>query len=288
MVRPGRWASACVATLALALAATGCGGDDSNESDTPAAGKAAGSAPGPIADEGKITACMDVSFPPMEYFESAGSRTPVGFDVDLISAIAKQWGVTPQFSETSFDGLLPALSGGRCDVVASGIFITEERTATFPAVPYLKSRRVLLVREGNPEGIGTLEDLSGKTAATQVSTEYEKTLRKLDKELQAQGKPGINIQTYPKASDAVQQLVVGRAVAVYTQDTEAAFRAKAQPGQFEIAFEDPAAETFGIYHRKDQTELGEGLKSAVEKLRQDGSLAEIAKRWGLPESGTEL
>jgi polar amino acid transport system substrate-binding protein len=288
MVRPGRWASACVATLALALAATGCGGDDSNESDTPAAGKAAGSAPGPIADEGKITACMDVSFPPMEYFESAGARTPVGFDVDLISAIAKQWGVTPEFSQTSFDGLLPALSGGRCDVVASGIFVTEERTKTFPAVPYYKSSRVLLVREGNPEGITALEDLSGKTAATQVATEYEKTLKKLDADLKAQGKQGINIQTYPKASDAVQQLVVGRAVAVYTQDTEAAFRSKAQPGQFEIAFRDPEAETFGIYHRKDEAELGDGLNTAVEKMRQDGSLADIAKRWGLPETGTEF
>jgi polar amino acid transport system substrate-binding protein len=287
MVWPGKWASACAVALALALAATGCGGDDETEAGGAAAGNASGSAPAPIADEGELTACMDVSFPPMEYYESAGSRTPVGFDVDLISAIAKQWGVTPQFSETSFDGLLPALSGGRCDVVASGIFITEERTATFPAVPYLKSRRVLLVRSGNPEGIGSLEDLAGKTAATQVSTEYEKTLRQLDKDLKAEGKPGINIQTYPKASDAVQQLVVGRAVAVYTQDTEAAFRSKAQPGEFEIAFEDPSSETFGIYHRKDQAELGDGLESAVEKLRQDGELAEIAKRWGLPESGVQ-
>jgi len=285
MTGPGKRLATCVAALVLALAAIGCGGDDDDSGGTTAA---EGSAPAPIADEGKITACMDVSFPPMEFFESAGARTPVGFDVDLITAIAKQWGVTPQFSQTSFDGLLPALSGGRCDVVASGIFVTEERTRTFPAVPYYKSTRVLLVRSGNPEGIKSLEDLSGKTAATQVSTEYEKTLRKLDKDLKAQGKPGINIQTYPKASDAVQQLVVGRAVAVYTQDTEAAFRSKAQPGQFEIAFRDPDAETFGIYHRKDETELGNGLKEAVDKMRQDGSLADIAKRWGLPETGTEL
>ena len=121
-----------------------------------------------------------------------------------------------------------------------------------------------------------------------MSTEYEKTLRALDKDLKAQGKSGINIQTYPKASDAVQQLVVRRAVAVYTQDTEAAFRSKAQPGEFEIAFRDPDAETFGIYHRKDETELGSGLKEAVDKMRQDGSLADIAKKWGLPETGTEL
>jgi polar amino acid transport system substrate-binding protein len=284
MTGPGKRLSTCVAALVLALAAIGCGGDDDSDGTT----AATGSAPAPVADEGKITACMDVSFPPMEYFESAGARTPVGFDVDLITAIAKQWGVTPQFSQTSFDGLLPALSGGRCDVVASGIFVTEERTKTFPAVPYYKSSRVLLVRSGNPEGIKTLEDLSGKTAATQVSTEYEKTLRKLDKDLKAQGKSGINIQTYPKASDAVQQLVVGRAVAVYTQDTEAAFRSKAQPGEFEIAFRDPEAETFGIYHRKDEAELGTGLEEAVDKMRQDGSLADIAKRWGLPETGTEL
>jgi polar amino acid transport system substrate-binding protein len=288
MARPGKWISAGAAALAFALVAAGCGGDDSSGTDSASAGKGGGSAPAPIAGAGKITACMDVSFPPMEYFESAGSRKPVGFDVDLISAIAKEWGVTPQFSQTSFDGLLPALSGGRCDVVASGIFVTSERTATFPAVPYYKSRRVLLVRQGNPEGIKSLDDLSGKTAATQVATEYEKTLRKLDKDLKAQGKPGITIQTYPKASDAVQQLVVGRAVAVYTQDTEAAFRSKAQPGQFEIAYADPSAETFGIYLRKDQAQLGTGLKSAVDKMRQNGSLAEIAKRWGLPESGTDL
>ena len=285
MTGPGKRLATCVAALVLALAAIGCGGDDDDSGGSTAA---TGSAPAPIADEGKITACMDVSFPPMEFFESAGARTPVGFDVDLITAIAKQWGVTPEFSQTSFDGLLPALSGGRCDVVASGIFVTEERTKTFPAVPYYESTRVLLVRSGNPEGITSLEDLSGKTAATQVSTEYEKTLRALDKDLKAQGKSGINIQTYPKASDAVQQLVVGRAVAVYTQDTEAAFRSKAQPGEFEIAFRDPDAETFGIYHQKDDTELGSGLKKAVDKMRQDGSLADIAKRWGLPETGTEL
>ena len=285
MTGPGKRLATCVAALVLALAAIGCGGDDDDSGGSTAA---TGSAPAPIADEGKITACMDVSFPPMEFFESAGARTPVGFDVDLITAIAKQWGVTPEFSQTSFDGLLPALSGGRCDVVASGIFVTEERTKTFPAVPYYESTRVLLVNSGNPEGITSLEDLSGKTAATQVSTEYEKTLRALDKDLKAQGKSGINIQTYPKASDAVQQLVVGRAVAVYTQDTEAAFRSKAQPGEFEIAFRDPDAETFGIYHQKDDTELGSGLKKAVDKMRQDGSLADIAKHWGLPETGTEL
>ena len=281
MVRSSKWVLA--GTAALAAIAAGCGGGGGKASSS-----ASKSAPAKIAQKGRLTACMDVSFPPMEYYASAGNRTPAGFDVDMIKAIAKQWGVTPQFSETSFDGLLPALSSGRCDVVASGIFITPERTATFPAIAYLKSRRVLLVRKGNPKQIASLDSLSGKTAATQTATQYEKTLRQLDKQLRKQGKPGINIQTYPKASDAVQQLVVGRADAVYTQDTEAAFRAKAQPGQFEVAYSDPSAETFGIYHRKADADLGTRLQEAVKQLQQQGSLAEIAKRWGLPATGTEL
>jgi ABC-type amino acid transport substrate-binding protein len=285
MVRAGKWA--CVGTAVAAFAfAAGCGGGSGNSSSSgsaPAAG-----APKKIASAKQLTACMDVSFPPMEYYASAGSRTPAGFDVDLVSAIAKGWGVPARFSATSFDGLLPALSSGRCDVVASGIFVTPERTATFPAVPYLASRRVLLVRNGNPQHITNLDSLSGKTVATQAGTQYEKTLRKLDKDLKAQGKPGLNLQTYPKASDAVQQLVVGRAAAVYTQDTEAAFRSKAQPGQFQIAYLEPQAETFGIYVRKADSELHAGLKSAVAKLRANGSLAAIAKRWGLPATGTEL
>jgi polar amino acid transport system substrate-binding protein len=274
------------APAALALAVSACGGGGGGTS-APAASGGKG-APAKIAGKGRLTACMDVSFPPMEYYAAAGTRTPSGFDVDLVSAIAKQWGVTPQFSETSFDGLLPALSSGRCDVVASGIFITKERTATFPAVAYLKSHSVLLVRKGNPAGITSLQGLSGKTAATQKATQYEKTLRALDKQLRSQGKPGINVQAYPKASDAVQQLVVGRADAVYTQDTEAAFRSKAQPGQFQVAYSDPQGETFGIYTRKGDAELDRGLQAALKQMRGQGTLAQIAKRWGLPASGTEL
>lgn len=284
MVFKSRCLLAGTAALALALAACGGGGGTA----APSGGSGGKGAPTKIAGKGRLTACMDVSFPPMEYYAGAGTRTPSGFDVDLVTAIAKQWGVTPQFSETSFDGLLPALSSGRCDVVASGIFITKERTATFPAVAYLKSHSVLLVRKGNPRGISGLQDLSGKTAATQKATQYEKTLRALDKQLRGQGKPGINVQAYPKASDAVQQLVVGRADAVYTQDTEAAFRSKAQPGQFQVAYSDPQGETFGIYVRRGDADLDRRLQAAVARMRRQGTLARIAERWGLPASGTDL
>jgi polar amino acid transport system substrate-binding protein len=105
--------------------------------------------------------------------------------------------------------------------------------------------------------------------------------------LQAAGQPAMDIQSYPDQTDAIQQLVVGRADATITQDTEAAFRETAQPGQFKIAYTYPDPQTFGIYFRQGSEPLAATLAETVEALRDDGTLAEIAETWNLPVEGTD-
>jgi polar amino acid transport system substrate-binding protein len=292
MSKSRRTVQVLAAAALLAVAAAGCGDNSVDQAVKPkdsgqdaTASKASVPAPASIKSQGKITTCMDVSFPPMEFYEGANTKQPIGFDVDLMSAVAGAMGVKADFNPTSFDGLLPSLSSSRCDVVASGLFVTDERTKTFPAVPYLRSSRVLLVKDGNPAGIKSPDDLAGKTVATQSGTEYAKSLKKLSGELATAGKPKLRLQTYPKASDAVQQVVVGRADAALTQDTEAAYRISTQPGSFEIGYRYPATDVFGAYHRSDEKELGKALESAVGKLRDDGTLAKLAAKYELPEDG---
>ncbi len=105
------------------------------------------------------------------------------------------------------------------------------------------------------------------------------------REFQAEGKPVMEIQSYPKQTDAIQQLVVGRADATITQDTEAAFRETAQPGQFKIAYTYPDPQTFGIYFQQGSEQLAAALAETVEAMRDDGTLAEIAETWNLPVEG---
>jgi polar amino acid transport system substrate-binding protein len=236
--------------------------------------------PKPI--KGSFSVCMDISFPPMEYFATPGSTKPIGFDVDLATAVAKLWGVKAKFVGTAFTGLLPALQAGRCTVVWSGIFVTPDRTKSFPAVGYMKTHRALLVQGGNPKKIKKPADLSGKTVATEAGTKYVDALNALDAQLKAAGKPGLNIQTYPKASDAVAQLVVGRADAVLTQDTEAAFRIGQLKGKIEIAYLYPQSDTFGVYYRKQNPAIGPGLKSAIAALKANGTLKRLANKYHLP------
>ena len=86
-----------------------------------------------FGDDGVLTNCVDPSFPPMEYFESQEAQQPIGFDIDLVNAIGERLGVEVVHIPTDFTGLLPALDAGRCDVVASGIYLTADHWESFEA-----------------------------------------------------------------------------------------------------------------------------------------------------------
>src|SRR5438034_7664605 len=179
--------------------------------------------------KGSFKFCSDPTFPPMEYKTTAGQA--VGFDIDLANAIAKNWKVKAKFVETGFTGLLPGLAAKRCTVVISGIFITPDRVAQFPAVAYMKTHRALVVQAGNPKRIKGPNDLSGKTVAVQAGTKYEEYLKALNDEFKSSGKDQFTLQSYPGDTDAVGQVIVGRADAVLTQDTSGAYQKKQNPGK---------------------------------------------------------
>lgn len=230
--------------------------------------------------KGSFKFCSDPTFPPMEYKTPAGKA--VGFDIDLANAIAKNWKVKAKFVETGFTGLLPGLAAKRCTVVISGIFITPDRVKQFPAVAYMKTHRALVVQAGNPKRINGPNALSGKTVAVQAGTKYEEYLKALNEEFKSAGRAQFTLQSYPGDTDAVGQLIVGRADAVLTQDTSGAYQKKQNPGKLAIAYLFPETDSFGIYYRKGETKLGTALKSAIKTLRKNGTLKKIATKHQIP------
>jgi polar amino acid transport system substrate-binding protein len=230
--------------------------------------------------KGPFKYCNDPTFPPMESKTTSGK--PVGFDIDLAKAIAKLWRVKAAHVSTAFTGLLPALAAHKCHVVISGIFITPDRTAKFPAVPYMRTHRALIVQGGNPKHIKTPANLSGKNVAVQSGTKYEQYLKDLNEKFKAAGKPTMNLSSYPGDTDAIAQLLIGRADAVLTQDTEGAYQKRQHPGKLAIAYLFPQADAFGIYYRKSDAKLGKALRSAIATLKRNGTLKKLAKKQQIP------
>jgi polar amino acid transport system substrate-binding protein len=235
--------------------------------------------------KGSFKFCSDPTFPPMESTTAAGKA--VGFDIEMANAIAKVWKVKAKFVQTAFPGLLPGLAAKKCNMVISGIFVTPDRVKQFPAVTYMRSHRALVVQAGNPKRIKGPNDLSGKNVAVQAGTKYEEYLKSLNDQFKSSGRSQMNLQSYPGDTDAVGQLLVGRADAVLTQDTSGAYQKKQHPGKLALAYLFPESDAFGIYYRKSDTKMGTALRAAIKTLKKNGTLKKIAKKFEIPTSNVK-
>ncbi|RWI13361.1 transporter substrate-binding domain-containing protein [Mesorhizobium sp.] len=239
-----------------------------------------------LVRNGVLNVCTGGDFPPMQYYANPGDEKLVGFEVDVVDAIAKQWSGATNYVVGDFKGLLPSLGAERCDLVASGIMVTKERLKAYDAVPYFVSNVVMVTAASDSETMSPL-DLSGKVLAIEAGTTYEKTAADLNVELAKAGKAPAQIQTYPSASAVIEQILVGRAAATITQDTTAAFRIKQMPGRLQVPYNYGDGETYGIYLRKGNDNR-EALVKAIETLQTNGEMKALLQKWNLPETATDV
>ncbi|MHB9002591.1 MAG: transporter substrate-binding domain-containing protein [Coriobacteriia bacterium] len=94
---------------------------------------------------GKIIVGSDTAYPPFENVE--GGQT-VGFDVDLMNAIADKIGMTVEFKSYKFDALITGVQAAtEFDMIASAMTITEERQQSIDfSDPYINSNQSLAVK----------------------------------------------------------------------------------------------------------------------------------------------
>ena len=238
--------------------------------------------PAAITSAGKLVWCVDVSYPPEESFKADGT-TAEGSDIDIATEIAKRFGVTVEIDNTSFTGIIASLVGKKCDLIISGMNDTAERAKQVSFVDYLKVGQGLLVAAGNPKGIHTLADLSGKAVAVQLGTTNKDALDAENVKLKAANKPQIDIQTFDQDTDAFQQLAIGR-VDAYSGDSPVCAYYAAKPdnaGKFEVGGTpiDPAP--IGIAIRKDDPEMLAAVKAAIDVMYADGTMKSIVDKWGM-------
>ncbi len=279
-----------VAIAAVLVAACTPAGDSSaspsNVAASASAGESAVAIPPPtsLITAGQLVDCVDIEYPPLEYFESSDVTDPnlaIGFDVDAAKEVARRLALQITIRNTAFDALIPDLTAGRCDIVWSGLFISDERIAVADATPYMATGHVVMVVTGNPEGISTAADLCGKTVAIQTGGLVETVSAEASKDCTDAGNPAIEIQGYAKVADEFQQIVLGRAVAIWeTQEAVADWMTR-NPDKYEVAFVASQDKTYGIYRQKEHDDIGDAIAAALRLAKADGTLAAIAEDYNL-------
>ncbi|GLO78384.1 amino acid ABC transporter substrate-binding protein [Sulfitobacter pontiacus] len=197
-----------------------------------------------------------------------------GFEVDFINAVAKETGDEVNFVTMSFSGLIGALESGRIDTIANQITITPEREAKFTfSQPYVFDGAQVVVKEGNEDTIGSVEDLSGKTVAVNLGSNFEELLN----ELPNAGE--IDIRTYE--SNIAQDTALGRVDAFVMDRVSSAQLIAESPLPLALAGK-PFSEIRNALPFRNDDEgqaLRDRFDAAITKLKEDGTLTEISEKW---------
>ncbi len=220
----------------------------------------------------KIVVGTEPTFPPFESKDEAGNF--VGFDIDMVKAIAAKQGFEVEFKDLPFDSLIPALQSGQIDLIASGLSITDERRkAVDYSDPYIDAGLSIAVRKNN-DTIKSSADLKGKSAAVQQGA----TGAKKAEELQKAGTLK-EVRQFPTVPLAMMELAKGSVdVVINDRPVSEAFVA-AQPGQIKLLDEVIDADSYGIAVRKGNTELLAKINAGLSTIKADGTLTGIKDKY---------
>jgi polar amino acid transport system substrate-binding protein len=210
----------------------------------------------------------EAQFPPFEIVDSQGNV--VGFDVDLMNAIAEDQGFKVEYMDQDFAGLIPALQTGNIDIIASGMTITEEREKEVDfSAPYITAGLAIAVTDDN-ENIKSVDDLKGKTVAVQTgSTGYMKA-----EELKEAGVIA-EIKDFPHVNEAIEEMKIGGADAMINDLPVTNAFIAAQPGVIKIVGEPLTSESYGFAVRSGNTELLNKINTGLENVKASGKYDEL-------------
>lgn len=243
----------CITTV---FALTACGGGSSSD---------------------KVVAVTEPTYPPFESTDEDGNL--VGFDIDLINAIAEDQGFEVEIQTMAFDSLIPTVESGQADMIIAGISENPERAEHVAFTdPYYHSGNFMIVMadsEINSEAdIPTTAKVACQTGTT--TADYVQTL--LD-----EGKIAQRV-VLDQHTTCVLQLENGD-VDVVAGDLPVLDEYLAKfPGKFKnighLSTETGDAKlkmAVGL----DNEELKEKLNAGLANLMENGKYLEICEKWGI-------
>ena len=233
-------------------------------------------------EAGILRAGCDVAFPPLSYLaaveEGAGEEAtkvtkPVGFEVDLCTAVAKKMGLTLAVVHIGWDDIVPALVDDRIDIIMSAMLITPEleQEVSFTD-PHLASVLAISAPLGAP--VTDLAGLAGKTVGVQVDTLSHSQM------LTTTGL--AELKTYSSIVKAFADLADGRIQAVVNDEIVSTYLLENDPELKATVANSGTITTdtgFGFATKKDDAALLTALNAALAELRADGVYQKICAKW---------
>ena len=215
-----------------------------------------------------VKIATDATFNPFEFTDEAGNL--VGFDVDLMNAIAKKAELEFEWVNVPFDSVLAGLSECQYDAAIAAISITDDRKASMLfSQPYLDAGLVVVVNKGTTDIMG-IGDLKGKTVAAQLGTTGE---------IEAQKIEGVTYKPYDSYELAFLELANKGVDAVIADNPVAMGYIAVNPEKIKAVGDVFNNDQYGIAICKDNAALQAKIDKALAELVAEGYIAELSSKY---------
>lgn len=263
---------AAFGTVAAGAVLAGCGNSNATSTDSSSDAKSDEKKGMTLIEDGKLTVVAELGFAPFEYMDEKTGE-PVGFDVDVINAVAEKMGLAASYlPNQKFDTLVPIIKqGGKADVSIAAVTITDERMESVDfSEPYLDSNQAIVVAKGSSETEETLNDASKQVVCQGGTTGDEWIGENLPDAVR------VPVDDVTAALTGVQ---TGLYQAMVVDLPVASYMLSQSFSDLEIVKEIPTGEQYGIAVSKDNPELTQAVNKALEDMKSDGTMKEIETKW---------
>jgi polar amino acid transport system substrate-binding protein len=240
---------------------------------------AAASAPAPAPAAKVYVVGTDAAYAPFESQNEKGEI--VGFDIDVVNAVAKKAGIEVKFVNTPWEGIFNNLAQGDRDIIVSAVTITDERKQTMDfSNPYFDAYQLIAVKANSK--ISKFDDLKKLKVGVQTGTTGDEVVSKL------QGKTSANIKRFESTPLALKELEAGGVDAVVADNGVVVNYVTNNVGSKFKTVSDKAfaPEQYGLVVKKGNADLLGKLNKGLADIKADGTYDQIyAKYFGAAAAG---
>ncbi|HNT74860.1 MAG TPA: basic amino acid ABC transporter substrate-binding protein [Anaerolineae bacterium] len=218
----------------------------------------------------KVVVATDATWPPMEFVDT--NKAIVGYDIDLMKAIAKEAGFEVEFKNVAWDGIFAGLAAGEYDAVISSVTITDERKQEYDfSEPYINAGQIVVT--GADSAIAGPDTLTGHTVGAQLSTTGAFALQKME---------GVTLKEYDEIGLAFEDLVAGRIDALVCDTPVAAdyaLQREEYKAKLKIVGDPFTDEQYGILVQKGNADLLALINKGLKAVQDKGVDKQLEDQW---------
>ena len=212
---------------------------------------------------------MDPIWPPFETIDEKTNQ-PVGFDVDLMNAIAQKGSLQIEFVNVPFDSALTGLSNCQYDAAISAITITDDLKKTmFFSDPYLAGGQIVTVNINNMD-IKSKDDVVGKKVGAMSGTRGA---------IEAQKIPNVKYTAYDTIDQAFLDVMNGQIDAAITDNPKTIGIVGKDPTKIKTVGPVFTNENYGVAVCNKQPDLLSKINLGLAAVKADGEIDQLVKKW---------